>query len=187
MKSQAGAFATGMEPSVAGPAPTAAPDDPGMLLERLKSLGFLEGSGPSSGPAPAQAPMAAEPPGLDPLDALTKMAQIPAAPPMPPRPTKRTFTPGVRQEPQSGYTASQLLNNPGFAATLEAKIAQWREANPGKQWPKGPDIKKLVPGVSDAQARTLVRQMQRRQMKQMVSDVDLLLRKGAGAALKGDT
>lgn len=85
------------------------------------------------------------------------------------QPTKPTdFVPGTPGKAKSGKTAAQILKDPVTLKKLAEHIESWEAENSGKKL-KGPAVKgmlaQILPDVSDAQARTIARQLNRMLIK----------------------
>lgn len=163
MRPGAGAFAPPapeVQPKQAVAGPQAAPD-PAAFLEQLKGMGLLPGtSAPAPGPAAPPPQMAKPPASADPLAQLARMAPPPQpTPPPTTRPTKRKFAPGVPGAPKSGMTAHQMLRDPQIVEQLLQRVQAWEVENPGRKMMGSHLHSALDGGVSQAQARTLLRKI----------------------------
>lgn len=201
MRPGAGAFApppVETENQAATPRATPAdtPQDPAQFLQHLQQMGLINGA-PSAVPARAHGGEIGRIPtsqgAPDPIAQLSSMTgqnrapgtpgtlATPATPATPPRPTKSRFVPGKPGAPKSGMTAHQLMRDPGFVAGLQSKVAAWEAENPGRKL-MGPHVQSMLPDVSPAQARTLLRLMNKMASKE--TDLAERYQRGAYNAMR---
>lgn len=121
-------------------APARPANDPASLMAQLEALAVPDRRPPAT-PVQMAAPMKEEP--------------------------KRAFEPGKRPEPRSGMTAAQLLRDPEILKKLKTELETWEASNPGRKL-MGPAVKEMLPQVSDAQARTIAKKIERERVKMAV-------------------
>lgn len=79
-------------------------------------------------------------------------------------------------------TAHQMMRDPDTVADLQAKVAAWEAENPKRKL-MGPHLQAMLPNVSPAQARTLLRLMNRMAAKE--TDLAERYQRGAYNAMRG--
>lgn len=201
MRPGAGAFApppVEAENQAATPRTTPAdtPQDPAQFLQHLQQMGLINGAPPA---APARAhggqigKIPTPPNTPDPIAQLSSMTgqnRAPgpqgtpgtlATPATPPRPTKSRFVPGKPGAPKSGMTAHQMMRDAGFVSELQSKVSAWEAENPGRKL-MGPHVQSMLPDVSPAQARTLLRLINKMASKE--TDLAERYQRGAYNAMK---
>lgn len=81
-------------------------------------------------------------------------------------PKTSKFVPGKPGRPRSGVRATELLRDPVTLSRLADEVADWEKKNPNRKL-LGPTIKSMLPGVSDAQARTIAKRINQQRIKMM--------------------
>lgn len=86
----------------------------------------------------------------------------------PPKAKKQPFVPGKRGVPRSGMSAHDILNDPGHLRKIAALVDEHQAVHGSKKL-KGPQVKgmleQVVGDVSDAQARTVARRLNKLMMQ----------------------
>lgn len=125
-------------------------------------------------PTPKPSPPASEAPPpkrvRDPAAELASLAsaRVPPPPKMEDLPKPAKFVPGKPGEPRSGARATELLKDPVTLERLMEEISAWEKENPGRKL-LGPTVKSMLPEVSDAQARTIAKRINRAKAQMMRS------------------